>query len=251
MIRFGHLAAWGRHDQALSVLMSLRFAYLALLRVFGWLTLLARSDRAKDAEILILRHHVAVLQRQVKSPRLSWADRAILSALARLLPSDRLRQLQLLVSPQTMLRWHADLVRRRWTYRRRGAGRPRTAQAIRALVLEMARDNPGYVEPGIMWSRAMSPFWSWPMVSVSRVATRIAGCELHITFRCSQVFDPLDDALAGVPAGFTFRVGNEGWAAFDRFAFHRHVDLDVLACGGDADVSEPGLDHVELGSGLE
>jgi hypothetical protein len=74
------------------------------------------------------------------------------------------------------------------------------------------------------------------VVSVSRVVSRIAGCELHITFRCSQVFEPLDDVLAGVPAGFTFRVGNEGWAAFDRFAFHRHVDLDVLTCGGDADV---------------
>jgi hypothetical protein len=52
--------------------MSLRFAYLAVLRVFGWLALLARSDRAKDAEILILRHQVAILQRQVKNPRLSW-----------------------------------------------------------------------------------------------------------------------------------------------------------------------------------
>jgi hypothetical protein len=64
---------------------SIRFAYLAVLRVFGWLALLARSDRAKDAEILLLRHQVAVLQRQVKTPRLSWADRAILAALARLL----------------------------------------------------------------------------------------------------------------------------------------------------------------------
>ena len=59
--------------------MPLRFAYLALLRVFGWPALLARFDRAKDAEILILRHQVAVLQRQVKSTRLSWADRAVLA----------------------------------------------------------------------------------------------------------------------------------------------------------------------------
>ena len=62
-----------------------RFIYLAVLRAFGWLALLARSNRAKDAKILILRHQVAVLQRQVKAPRLSWADRAVLAALARLL----------------------------------------------------------------------------------------------------------------------------------------------------------------------
>ena len=124
--------------------MSLRFAYLAGLRVFGWLVLLARSDRAKDAEILILRHQVAVLQRQAGTPKLSWADRAILSALARLLPSGHLRQLHLIISPRTLLRWHAALVRRRWAYPRRTPGRPRTAQAIRALVLEMARDNPAW-----------------------------------------------------------------------------------------------------------
>jgi putative transposase len=123
---------------------SLRFAYLAVLRIFSWLSLLARSDRAKDAEILILRHQVAVLQRQIKNPRLSWADRAVLAALARLLARGRLRQLRLIVSPRTLLRWHADLVRRRWTYLRRAPGRPRTASAVRALVLEMARDNPGW-----------------------------------------------------------------------------------------------------------
>jgi putative transposase len=71
----------------------MRFAYLPVLRVFGWLALLARSDRTKDAEILILRHQVAVLQRQVKAPRLSWADRAVLAALARLLPGSQLRQI--------------------------------------------------------------------------------------------------------------------------------------------------------------
>jgi putative transposase len=124
--------------------MALRFAYLAVLRVFSWLALLARSDRARDAEILLLRHQVTVLQRQAGTLRLSWADRAVLAALARLLPSARLRQLRLIISPRTLLRWHADLVRRRWAYPRRTPGRPRTAQVIRALVLEMARDNPGW-----------------------------------------------------------------------------------------------------------
>jgi transposase InsO family protein len=123
---------------------SIRFAYLAALRVFGWLALLARSDRVKDAEILTLRHPVAVLQRQVKAPRLSWADRAVLAALTRLLPGSQLRQLRLIISPRTLLRWHASLVRQHWAHPRRTPGRPRTAQAIRALVLEMARDNPGW-----------------------------------------------------------------------------------------------------------
>ena len=124
--------------------MSLRLAYLVVLRVFGWLALLARSDRAKDTEILILRHQVAVLQRQVKTPRLSWADQAVLAALARLLPRGQLGQLRLIVSPRTLLRWHAHLVRRHWTYPRRAPGRPGTAKPVRVLVLEMAKDNPGW-----------------------------------------------------------------------------------------------------------
>ena len=115
-----------------------------MLRVFGWLALLARSDRAKDAEILILRHQVTVLQRHAEPPRLSWTDRAILSALARLLPRSHLRKLQWIVTPRTVLRWHADLARRRWAYPHCKPGRPRTQQAIRALVLEMARDNPAW-----------------------------------------------------------------------------------------------------------
>jgi hypothetical protein len=75
---------------------------------------------------------------------MSWADRAILATLARLLRSGHLGQLRLIVSPRTVLRWHASLVRRRWMYPRRTPGRPRTVQAIRALVLEMARDNAGW-----------------------------------------------------------------------------------------------------------
>jgi putative transposase len=122
----------------------MRFAYLAVLDVFALLALLARSDRAKDAEILILRHQVAVLQRQVKTPGLSWADRAVLAAVARLLPGSQLRRMRLIVSPRTLLRWHAGLVRRRWACPRRAPGRPRTAPAVRALVLEMARDSPGW-----------------------------------------------------------------------------------------------------------
>src|SRR6187549_899749 len=111
-----------------------------LVRVLSWLALLARSDTAKDAEILILRHEVAVLRRTNPRPTLTWLDRAILSALSRLLPAP-LRRMRL-VSPRTLLRWHAQLVARRWTYPHRRPGRPPIAPPIRALVLRMARENP-------------------------------------------------------------------------------------------------------------
>src|SRR3954463_8907523 len=113
-----------------------------LVRLLSWLALLARSDAAKDAEILILRHEVAVLRRTNTRPMLTWPDRAVLSALSRLVPPP-LRQLRL-VSPRTLLRWHAQLVARRWTYPHRRPGRPPTATSIRALVLRMARENPGW-----------------------------------------------------------------------------------------------------------
>src|SRR4051794_34080253 len=111
-----------------------------LARVLSWLMLLARTDAAKDVEILVLRHEVAVLRRHNPRPTPSWVDRALLSALSRLLPVD-LRGLRL-VSPRTLLRWHAQLVTRRWTYPRRQPGRPSIAQPMRALVLGMARESP-------------------------------------------------------------------------------------------------------------
>ncbi|WP_375012032.1 hypothetical protein [Actinomadura sp. 21ATH] len=115
--------------------------YLVVVRVLGWLMLLAWSDAAKDAEILVLRHQVAVLRRQVKWPRPSWADRAVISALARLMPAGDRRWLRLFVSPRTVLRWHARLAQRRWTSRTGGRDAP-APRPVSAGWCWKARDNP-------------------------------------------------------------------------------------------------------------
>jgi putative transposase len=121
--------------------MTLRLLYLLFCQVLRWLALLTRSSAAKDAELLMLRHEVAVLRRQVSRPRVDWADRAVLAGLARLLPRPTRRGL--FVRPETLLRWHRDLVRRRWSYPHQ-RGRPATAAEIRALVLRLARENPAW-----------------------------------------------------------------------------------------------------------
>ena len=110
-----------------------------MIRVFGWLVVLGRSQASKDAEIMVLRHEVMVLRRQVAQPAPDWVGRAVLVALARLLPAA-LRSGRL-VTPGTLLAWHRRLITRNWTYPRR-PGRPFTSRQIRDLVLRLAQENP-------------------------------------------------------------------------------------------------------------
>ena len=148
--------------------MAARLLYLIVIRVFGWLALLGRGQASKDTEIMVLRHEVVVLRRQVTWPKPDWAEQAVLSALARLLPAAlRARRLvtpgtvlawhrrlaalirplpgslrmHRLVTPGTVLRWHRGLVTRKWTYPHR-TGRPPTSAEIAALIERLATENP-------------------------------------------------------------------------------------------------------------
>ncbi|MGW3472355.1 helix-turn-helix domain-containing protein [Saccharopolyspora sp. NPDC000995] len=123
--------------------MLLRLAYLAATNTFTLLRLLAMSDRDKDIEILALRHQLLVLQRQVGWPTFTGTDRIVLAGLLHRLPIHKLRQLFLLVRPDTILRWNRDLLKRRHaaTCVPKRRGRPPTVRSIRAIVLRLAREN--------------------------------------------------------------------------------------------------------------
>jgi putative transposase len=119
--------------------MSTSLVYLLLRQVLQMLTQLSRDDGAKDVELLILRHQVAVLRRQVARPKLEPADRVVLAALSRLLPRSRWQIF--FVTPGTLLRWHRRLIARHWTYPHAKPGRPPVSTQIRELVLRMAAEN--------------------------------------------------------------------------------------------------------------
>ena len=120
--------------------MALSFLYRAFRRVLQLIRLTCRKDVALAIEVVMLRHEVAVLRRQVHRPTLEPADRAVLAGLARLLPRRRLGSL--FVQPATLLRWHRNVVAKRWTYPHGRPGRPAIAKGTTALILQLAKENP-------------------------------------------------------------------------------------------------------------
>jgi putative transposase len=123
----------------------LKLVFLVVSRAMSLLWLSRRESWQKDAEILMLRHQLAVTQRQRPRAhaRLTWPDGAWLALLAGTLPIDRLAVMRLIVTPATILRWHRDIVRRRWARlsRQGRSGRPATHRNVRAVVLRLAREN--------------------------------------------------------------------------------------------------------------
>lgn len=145
--------------------MLLSIVYRLVRCLFGLVAVLARSDLSKDAELLVLRQENQVLRRQLRG-RVRWdhADRLWLAALSRLVSRRRWPE-AFPVTPATILRWHRNLVARKWDYAsRRRPGRPSTGTSVKALVIRMARENPAYVEPGIMWNRAAESVTARPGV---------------------------------------------------------------------------------------
>ena len=116
------------------------FVYLALCRLVPLVVLLCRSERSKELEVLVLRHELAILRRQPSRPKLTRADRVLLAALSRSLP--RAAWAGFAFKPETLLRWHRQLIARRWTYSHRPSGRPPLECSLRELILRLARENP-------------------------------------------------------------------------------------------------------------
>jgi len=154
-------------------------------RLFAWLRLSRRDASWKSAEILLLRHQLTVLQRQVAArPKTSWADRALIAALLEVIPRSRRAGLRLTVTPETVLRWHRDIVRRRWRQKSQHnqPGRPATHRNIRSLVCRLAKENPGWGYRRIHGELAglgikLAPSTVWEILHRARIgpAPRRAG----------------------------------------------------------------------------
>jgi putative transposase len=164
-----------------------KLAYLTLCRSVQLLALLGRGDASKDLEILVLRHRLSVLRRQVPRPRLEPADRALLAAVSRVLP--RVSWSCYLVKPETLLRWHRRLVAGAWTYAR-GVGRPPLDQQVQQLIVRLATENPR---------------WGYQRIQGELHRLGCAGLGHHDPYDTAPSWPGSDTAagghhLAGVPA---------------------------------------------------
>jgi putative transposase len=206
--------------------MALSFLYLMTRRLLGMLLGSARSEHAKDVEIAVLRHQLDVLYRQVKRPEFQPADRALLAALSAALP--RWRWSILLVTPDTILRWHRRLVTRKWNQPYRRGGRPPLADHLVALILRLARENPrwGYQRihgelkklgirvsattiPTVLWRHGLRPAprrtaATWRALLRAQASAIVATDLLH---RCDRAPQDLDVVFL---IGLQTRAGSTG-----------------------------------------
>ena len=158
--------------------MCLQFMFLLITGLAAWLQLSRREETWKTAEILVLRHQLAVLQRrQPRQPKLNWADRALLATLLSVIPKAHRHGLRLLVTPDRIMRWHRDIVRRRWAARSMHGktGRPATRANIRALGPPAGPREPRMGLPPI--HRELGPFPSW-MQGGARMRMRLLACSI-------------------------------------------------------------------------
>jgi hypothetical protein len=128
--------------------------YIVIRRLLELIVLVGRGDRAKELEILVLRHELSILRRQAGQPRFEPHDRLLLAALSRMLP--RRSWSAFLVRPETLLHWHRRLVSRRWTHPHRPPGRPPISPGVRELILRFARENPSWAWGALIRSSCKS-----------------------------------------------------------------------------------------------
>ena len=188
--------------------MLLRLAFLGVTNVFALLRLLPVSSRDKDAEILALRHQLLVLQRQLGPDRARFtpADRALLTALLHRLPRNVLKRLHLVVHPDTVLRWHRDMLARRHACRSRPrrTGRPQTVRSVRAPVLRLVREDPGWGYRRVRRIRILGatahPTASWVTQAARNLVMDLddVGCRVRFLIRDRDgKFPALFDTVLG------------------------------------------------------